>query len=395
MGGFREKIKSFGVVIQPTPNTYVPITQADLIPIYSPDDGKDPITAEDDTLTGSLWNAPRQFLGTRGRAGASARLRGPGNVAVPAAGAWPLGRLFMAAAFTEVRNAAPIIGAAQANANPNQIVLAPAASAVDDFYRGMVIQHAGLGAGVRANSVIRSYNGTTKVATLCESAAVAISAGNYTIPAQLAYVLSTGANVPNLSVAVGHDKTTNRYSDCALSSFAIRIPVSNDQSQDLPSIEFGSVGSPLAKQDVAALALPSGALTPVPPAKAGKFTFAGLKIGHATFGIDLGLEAGAPPNQNFDAGQEAYETLSGNRSINLDLNAQLVATLDLDSITNNQTPVNVMSIWGYGPGNTFAVASFNNYIDPLNETARNGFMGVSGNGAPSEIDKGMSIVLIF
>ena len=41
-----------------------------------------------------------------------------------------------------------------------------------------------------------------------------------------------------------------------------------------------------------------------------------------------------PPNQNFDAGQEGYELLSGSRTMTLDLNEQLVATLDIDALTD-------------------------------------------------------------
>ncbi len=79
MAGHRESILSMGIAIQPTPGTFVLPSTADLIAISTPDNGFDPITADDDTLTGTVWSAARQFLGKRGRAGATFRLRGPGG----------------------------------------------------------------------------------------------------------------------------------------------------------------------------------------------------------------------------------------------------------------------------------------------------------------------------
>lgn len=395
MPGHKERITSFGVVKQPTPGTFVLPGVNDLLPISAPDNGNDPITADDDTLTGSLWGASRQFLGVRGRAGATARLRGPGGATPPAADAWVLGRILQAAGFTEQRNATPITGTALANAVTDQIALAAAASAVDDAYKGWPIAHANLGTGMRAYSMIRDYVGSTKMAYLSEDASSAINSGSYTLPAGLFYTLSTGLSIPLLSCSVWRHKKRYDYRDCALSSFAINIPVSNDAQTDSPSIEFSMVGVPITPTDQDALAVPDAAMTPPPPAKAGKFSIAKKLIGHQTLRIELGLESGAPPNQNFDQGQESYEILSGSRTVTLDLNQQLEATLSLDTLVNNQTPVPLQSIFGLGLGNRFGIGVPELLLNPMSPTGRNGFVGVTGDAVPNDVDKSINIALIY
>src|SRR3546814_4207821 len=70
-----------------------------------------------------------------------------------------------------VVTAAPITGTAQAGGSTTTAVLAALASAVDDAYLGMPIQHANVGTAgtVKGTSMIMDYNGTTKTAVLAET----------------------------------------------------------------------------------------------------------------------------------------------------------------------------------------------------------------------------------
>jgi hypothetical protein len=395
MAGFKENVTSLGVTIQPTAGVYNEPTLADLIAVSQPDNGSDAITAEDATLTGAVWNAPRQFLGTRGRAGATFSMRGPGGAVPPGAGEWVPGRILQATGFTEVINSAAITGTATGGST-SSIQLAAAASAIDDFFMGYPIQHPTIGTGrVRGTSLIRDYIGATKTAILSETLATAIAAGTYTIPPFLGYILSTAASVPLLSAAVWRHKKKYGYRDCAVSSFAINVPVNNDQTTDVPTIEFGLVGVPVPQVDQNAPVLPSKLLTPVPPAKGGKFTFNGVKRGHQTLRIEFGLESGAPPNQNFDAGQEGYELLSGTRSMTADLNEQLVADLDIQGLVERQDLVPVQSGWGTSAGQTFLLGLFNSLLDPFNPQPRNGFVGIAGGGVPNDADRALSLIMPY
>ena len=393
MPGHRESIFAMGVAIQPVAGTFTAPTSADIIPVSAPDNGDDPITADDDTLTGSVWTAARQFLGRRGRAGATARLRGWGSGTMPVANAFVLGRILQAAGFTEFVNAAAVTGTAAANAATDRIVLAAAASAVDDFYKGFPISHAGLGVGMRSYSMIRAYNGTSKQATISEDATAAIAAGNYTIPPGLFYTLGAGNGIPLLSVSMWRHRKRYDYKDCALSSFAINLPVSNDASTDSPTVEFAMVGVPVTPTDELAPSIPSGLLIPPPPVKAGKFALAKKLIGHQSLRLEFGLDAGAPPNQNFDAGQESYEVLSGTRTISLDLNQQLMATLNLEALVDNQTLTPIQSIFGLGTGNNWGIGVANALLNPFSVAPRNGFVGMTGDAVPNDIDRSVSICL--
>lgn len=396
MSGFKENVTGVAVTIQPTPNTYNEPGLADMIAVSSPDNGEDMISADDPTLTGGVWTTPRQFLGTKGRAGATFAMRGPGGASPPAANAWVPGRILQAVGFTEVINPTAITGTAGAGGSTSSIVLAAPQSGVDDFYNGYPIQHATIGAGrAKGTTLIRDYAGGTKTATLAETVGSAIVAGNFTIPAFLGYVLSTAASVPLLSAAVWRHKKKYGYRDCAVASFAINIPVNNDQTTDLPTIEFGLVGVPVDPIDQMSPTLPSALLTPVPAAKAGKFTFNGLKLGHQTLRLEFGLETGAPPNQNFDAGQEGYELLSGTRTMTLDLNEQLVSQLDINGLVKNQALVPVVSGWGAAAGQSFMFGILNALLDPFNPTPRNGFVGLAGGGVPNDPDRALSLSIIY
>lgn len=397
MAGFKENIAALGVTIQPTPGVYNEPGQADLLPISAPDDGSDAITGDDPTLTGSIFAAPRQFLGRRGRAGATAILRGPGGTAPPGAAAWPLARILLGAGFTELINPTAITGTAVAGGTTSSMILAAGSSSIDDFYNGMPIQHGTIGGAgtIRGTSLIRDYDGASRRATLMETLAAAIVSGAYVIPPSLTYVLSTGAQIPLLSCKVWRHKKARKYRDCAISSFALNIPVSNDQNTDLPSIEFAMVGVPVPAVDEVTPLISTSQLLPPPPAKAGKFAFAGLKLGHQTMRLEFALETGAPPNQNFDAGQEGYEIMSGTRTVNLDLNEQLMASLDLDSLVDTQASVPLLSGWGQNLGNRFLAGVPNMFLDPFNPAPRNGFVGVSGTASPSDVDRSVALSVIY
>lgn len=75
-----------------------------------------------------------------------------------------IGVYFRGCAMSETLLAADVSGTAQAGAT-GSITLAAGASAVDNFYRGLVIETTG-GTGPSQRRVISAYNGTSKVATV-------------------------------------------------------------------------------------------------------------------------------------------------------------------------------------------------------------------------------------
>jgi len=396
MAGMKANKVGLGLRLQPTAGVYNEPTQADMIAINEPDDGYEDVTAEDATQTGSIFAAPRQFIGRRGRAGATFNLRGPGGATPFAAGAWGPGLIMQAAGFAEIINPTEITGAAGAGTT-SSIVMTSAASAIDDFYKGMPIQHALIGDAdtIRGTSIISDFDGATKTATILDIVSSAITGGNWRIPPSVNYLLGNGEGIPLLSAKVWRHKKARRYRDCALSSFALNIPVGNLQSTDVPTIEFSMFGVPLPSVDELAPILPQRLLTPTPIAKKGKFIFAGVKMGHQTMRLEFGLETGALPNQNFDEGQESYEVISGTQTLTLDLNEQLKSQFDFDDMTENQREIGVLSGWGTQKGQRFIASVPTALPNSFNPQSRNGFVGLSGGAAPNGVDRAIGLSLVF
>ena len=160
----KTRITTVAIAIQAVAGVFTtPSAPDDLIAVGSVTNGEDMIQAEDPTLTGSVWSAARIYLGKTGNIGFTLPLRGPGGAAPPAASEWVPGRVFQSAGFAEVINAAAITGTAEAGGSTTSIALAAAASAVDDAYLGMPIQHANIGTvgTVKGTSMIMDYNGAT------------------------------------------------------------------------------------------------------------------------------------------------------------------------------------------------------------------------------------------
>jgi hypothetical protein len=97
-----------------------------------------------------------------------------------------IGPLFRACGKSETILAAAVTGSATAG-SVSSITLAAGASAVNDAYVGMTLRTTS-GTGSGQSAVIKSYNGTTKVATFTENLATAVAATTgYSIDAQVVY----------------------------------------------------------------------------------------------------------------------------------------------------------------------------------------------------------------
>src|SRR3546814_12927208 len=88
------------------------VCSSDLIAVGSVTNGEDIIQAEDPTMTGSIWNSARIYLGKTANVGFTLPLRGPGGASPPAAGDWVPGRVFQAGGWAAGVTAAQITGPA-------------------------------------------------------------------------------------------------------------------------------------------------------------------------------------------------------------------------------------------------------------------------------------------
>ncbi len=394
----KSRVVAMGVVIQPVAGTFLaPNRTTDLIPISPPTNGSDIVSADDPTATGTIWASPRIFLGETSTAGATAALRGPPGGVLPAANAWPIGRILQAAGFAELINAADIPGSLIAGSTTTGLMLGAGSSAVDDFYLGMPIQHANIGAAgtLKANTAIVDYNGTTKLASIAETIAAPAAASPYTIPACLCYQLGTlVAGSPLLSISVWRDKKRYDYRDCRITSLVIDTTVANEQNAGFPSLEFAIKGLPQATVDDTSPPLPAATLAvPIPPYRNGKFVLDRVPLGHQSGRFTIGLEVAGPSNAAAAQGQDAYETMSGTRTLSLDINQMAVADFDLATRVTNQTILPQMSLWGMGPFNRFMFATPELVLNPMNPGDRNGFVNLTGDAAFPGVDKSATLAV--
>lgn len=394
----KSRVVAMAVAIQAVAGTFTaPAAPADLIPVSPPTNSEDIISTEDPTATGSVHAAPRIYLGKTGSMGATAPLRGPGGATVFAANAWPLGRILQAAGFAEVRNTAAIPGALQAGSTTTALKLAAAAPATDSIYIGFPIQQGNIGTGaIKGTSLIQAYDGTAKLATIAETMASApAAAAAYTIPECVVYQLGTLSSAPPLlSVSIWRDKKRYDYKDVRVSQLTIDMPVTNEQNQVFPSIEFSLKGLVQAVADDVSPVLTASQLTTIAPFRNGKFTLDKTALGHQSTRFQLGADVAGASNAAAADGQDQYEVMSTTRTLDMDINQMAVADFDIETRVANQTTVSQMSLWGQGPGNRFGFLAPALALNPMNTPGdRNGFVNLSGNAAFVAVDKSATLAI--
>lgn len=395
----RSKIAAVALVIQSVAGTFSAPTSADTMPVSNLTNTDDMISATDPTLTGAIWDVNRIYLGRTSTVGFTMPLRGPGGAAPPVAGAWVPGRALRAAGFSEIRTGTPVTGVTAAGSTTSALALAAAESSVDDFWIGAVIQTAAVGTvgTVKGSTVIMDYVGSSKMASIGETIVAPGTGVNYTIPAQLTYLLGTLTTAPPLlSISVWRDKVRYDYRDCVVASFTFDAPTANEQNTTFPSIEFSFKGVLVGKYDDVTPVVAASQLAIVPPAnRGGKFALDRTKLGHASFRMGMTASTGAQANANQDAGQDGYDILSGSRTIEYDLNSMNVADFDLETRINNQTIMPVESVWGGGAGNRFALSVPNHVLDPMSPGDRNGYVNLTGGGNSVDVDKSMAFSVFW
>lgn len=392
----KSRVVAVAVAIQLAAGAFTaPNTTTDIVAAAPPTNQEEAITADDPTATGSIWQQPRVYLGKTASLSIMVPLRGPGGSSPPSANAWVPGRMLQAAGFAEVRTATALTGTPTGDETTSAIDLGGyvSASGSDNFYVGMPIQHADIGTGIKANSLITAYNGTSKLATIGEVLGSAPATTDWTIPANLTYQQGTlSGAVPLLSVSIWRDKKRYDFRDVRISQLTVDMPVANESNQVFPSVEFQMRGIVEEVDDDTTPAIPESLLIPIPPYRNGKFSLDKVPLGHQSMRYVSNFEVAGPSNAHAAEGQDAYEIMSGSRSTEYDLNQMAVSDFDIDARVDGQTEVASVALWGTTAGNRFGFCVPGQYLDPLNNPGdRNGFVNLTGNGVPSKLNKGATL----
>lgn len=382
-----------GIKVETTSGTFLaPSSSTDLVTVADLKPTIDGLTVDIKEFTGSVNRPGPIVLGKTFSVSGRLLLRGPGGSAPPSADGWVPGRILRAAGLAEVVVATAVPVAAEVvgpGGSTTSVELGTTASATVDLYKGKLIGLTALGAGKVGLTGVRT-NSALKIATLMETAAAAITAGNWQLIKQLAYILSS-ATAPTLSVScwIGSRRIDAR--GCAISSFKINMPTSGREGQDVPSIEFTLTGDVQATADDTAPQAPAGLA--VPPFRDGKMWIANTQLGGSSLSIDFGATIGYPPNPNKPTGNDAAQVTETKRTVNLTLNQTTLAAFNDVAIADAQSYQSIFALWGLAVGNNFAVmvtdARFN-YRSPDNSGA---FVTSTGDAYVDGGDKTIALVI--
>lgn len=391
----KSRVVSMAVKIQEGQGQFAqPNRTTDLVAVSAPTNTHDPVTADDATSTGAIWESNRVYLGKTATLGGTIPLRGPGGVAPPAASAWTPGRILQSAGWAEIRSANPIEGDLVDTGNSFRLLIEDSGQ-VENLLLGAPFQYDFFGAGFKRTTMLTRSEVLGDIVEVAESA-FGIEVGEaYVIPPYLSYQLGTLTGAPvYLSVSIWRDKKRYDYVDFQPTSLVINLPVSNEANTNVSDITFQGKALVQAIADDTAPVLPSSLLAIQPaPVRNGKFFLNRVRLGHQQLSFTETLTVAGASNQNAAAGQDGYDIISGTRQIALDLNQMAVADFDLHDLEDNQTKMPLMSTWGAGQGNNFGFIVPNLCLDPFTPADRNGFVSITGNAYSTDVDKSAALTI--
>ncbi len=219
------------------------------------------------------------------------------------------GPLLRACGFSQTLMASAVTGTAQAGA-AGSITLAAGASSTTDLYKGMPIYITG-GTGSGQKNVIKSYNGTSKVATVENTWSVTPdNTSVYSIPANAIYrPVSTGLETVTIHMYQRHNDGSSNARKRRLvggaGTFSIAL-----QALQLAAIEFSIMGLlPAAPSDVADPGAPTYQSQDPEPFMNADAYLGGAAVQFTDFGFDLGAQVDRFPNPAATYGYDAAQIL--------------------------------------------------------------------------------------
>ena len=225
---------SYGVDITPAGTDALLVRSLDVTPIEAD-------VVSRDLIRNYLGNSDQLLAQTRVSISFQVEMAGSGTAAT----APRFGSLLKACGMAETITAAAVTGSATAG-GAGTITLAVGASAVDDFYNGMVISIAS-GTGNGHIGLITDYVGSTKVATVQASTATFVPGASsaYSIAANVGY-LPVSSAFSSATIYFNNDGVLHKITG-ARGTFTLTAAVG-----EIPTIDFELTGIYNAPTDTAA-----------------------------------------------------------------------------------------------------------------------------------------------
>lgn len=277
-----------------------------------------------------------------------------------------------ACGFSPTALAAAVTGTAQAGA-ASTITLASGASATNNFYRGMPIRTTG-GTGSGQTALIRSYVGSTKVATVTPAWAVEPDATTtYSIDANHVYK-QVSTSIPTITIYEYLHRTDGGDSKLikhvgAAGNFNFVMQVSQGCYFD-----FSMTGSLIEPTDVTPPSAGTYQSTrPIPFINAAVCHLGGAEIKLANFSFDAGNEVAQIENPNVQFGLDTAGIVRRRSGGTFQSPKELQSVRNVFDSWADGTETYLAAVWGSTAGNRFAVLADHLIYTGNTDADRSGF----------------------
>lgn len=380
--------KALAVANQVTAGTAVAITSADCLDVSQCSYQPNSITAQDPRYTGTIHRNGPAVLGATYDVTFEWPIHGHGMAAaIPAADAFIIGRILKQWGFTENRFAAAIGPEAFTVPTNTGATLGTLAAATLQLYKGLVANLVPIGVAPGGFAMISNYT-AGKVATFARDRA--LTAGNYTIPIQLAYTLGSTMPDAGMSMTYWEDGHRLNFVDMRPTAATITLNTASRDNNDAIGIISGTFSGTLLSEanEAAPVVTPSIAL---PPFRGGQQDIANVQLGGSSVTLDLGLRSAFPPNPNQADGSNPGMTVESQRTVSYELNKVARTVIDFNALANAQTPYPSQFLYGLGTGNYFGMMIDAQRFDFRASQEGSDFITTSGSAYIDGVDKAIAL----
>lgn len=393
----RKKAIAFGN--QVAPGTPLALTSADIIDVAECSYQPQARTTEDPRYTGTIHRPGDILLGSSWDISFRWIIHGWGAGAVPAADAFLPGRVLKSWGFTENVFSTALGPEAFSAGTTTGMTLGATAVGTTGLYKGMAVNVDAIAAAPGGLAMIKDYT-AGKVATLARTRAGAPATGNYKIPAQLAYTLSTTEppNPSSITVWEGDNGgSSHRLNFAEMRPTAASIELvtsSRDNTSGFCSLNATYSGTLVSEASEAMPTLTTVNAVPVPPFRDGQQDIANSQLGGSSVTIDLGISSAFPPNPNQLDGSDPGLVVGTKRTASFELNKVRQSVLDFNALATAQAQHPAQFLWGLSSGNYIGVM-----IDAMRFNYRasqegSDFISTTGDAWIDGVDKAVALSFI-
>lgn len=349
---YSSRKKAMAFENQSAAGTGATITSADCIDVSNITVTPVSRTTQDPRYTGTIHEPGDIYLGALWDISFEWVIHGHGAGAVPAANAFLPGRILQAWGFTESRFATAIASEGYTSGTSTGATLGSTAVGTTDLYKGLIVNIDGTAPD--AFAMVKGYT-SGKAATFARTRTIGAT-GNYSIPAQLAYLLSaTEPEFPaSITVWEGDNASSGHrmnFIDCRPTAARIELVTSSlEGGGDGYCKISGTFRGTLYDEADEAPPTVSTAIA-IPPFLDGQQDIANKQLGGASVTIDLGLRSGFPPNPNQTAGNDPGLVVGSKRTVSYNLNKVGRGVVDWNALVAAQSTHPSQFLWGLASGN--------------------------------------------